>query len=98
MTSRTYNTMTVLVSQSTTQDIFTKDSVANAKSDDTFCGTRSYSMSLSNSFLSISGNTLTLSPSAVTDAATYNMNITVGLVSYPTVATITLPITLVITC
>ena len=55
-------------------------------------------MSLSNSFLNISGNTLTLSPSAVTDAATYNMNITFGLVSYPTVATITLPITLVITC
>jgi hypothetical protein len=55
-------------------------------------------MSISNSFLSISGNTLTLSPSAVTDAATYNMDISVGLVSYPTVVTITLPITLVITC
>ena len=55
-------------------------------------------MSLSNSFLSISGNTLTLSPNAVTDADTYNVNITVGLVSYPTVVTITLPITLVITC
>lgn len=80
--TRTLSSMAVLVSQSTTQDIWFTDTVAINRSDSTFCGTRSFSISPSHSFLSISGSTLTLATNSVTDAGTYNVNITVGLTSY----------------
>jgi hypothetical protein len=90
--------MTVLVSQSTTQSVSFDDSVAVSQGTATFCGTRSYSMTPSYSFLAISGTTLTLSTNAVTDAGPYNLDLTVGLVSYPAVATITVPLTVTISC
>jgi hypothetical protein len=50
------------------------------------------------SFLTISGTTLTLTTSTVTDAGTHNLDITVGLTNYASVAAINVPLTVVITC
>jgi hypothetical protein len=78
--------MEVRVTESTTQDIWFDDSVALGRSDLTYCGTRSYSLSTNHSFLIIIGTTLTLSTNLVADAGTYNnLSISVGLVDYPTV-------------
>ena len=78
--------MEVRVTESTTQNIWFDDSVALGRSDLTYCGTRSYSLSTDHSFLIISGNTLTLSTNLVAVAGTYNnLSISVGLVDYPTV-------------
>ena len=78
--------MEVRVTESTTQNIWFDDSVALLRSNPTYCGTRSYSLSTNHSFLKISGSTLTLSTNLVADAGTYsNLSILVGLVDYPTV-------------
>ena len=55
-------------------------------------------MSPSYGFLSISWYTLTLSTSTVTDAGTWNVDITVGLTNYTGVATRTVSISVVIIC
>jgi hypothetical protein len=68
------------------QEILFNDTVALGRSDPTYCGARSYSLSTEYGFLSISGTTLTLSTDNIGDAKTYNLNITVGLVDYSNVA------------
>lgn len=55
-------------------------------------------MAPSYSFVSISGTTLTLSTNAVAHVGTYTLDVTVGLVSYPNVAKLTVPLTVTIIC
>ena len=94
--------MTVLVSQSTTQNVWFDDSYSIGVSIPALCGTRSYSMAPSYNFISIAANnsasTLTLSTNAVSDVGPYNLEITVGLANYTGVTKIIVPLSVTINC
>jgi hypothetical protein len=100
--TRTLTSMTVLVSQSTTQNVWFDDSYSFGVSVPALCGTRSYSMAPSYNFISIAANnnssTLMLSTNAVSDVRTYNIEITVGLANYTGVPKIIVPLNVTINC
>lgn len=85
--------MSVLVSQSLTQDAsFTIGGWLTA------CGPRIYTISPSLSFVSITNNILTASPTLPANAGTYSVSVTVKLQDYPTVPAMTKTFTLTVTC
>jgi hypothetical protein len=85
--------MSVLVSQSVTQDAsFTIGGWLTA------CGARVYTLSPSLSFVSVTNNILTASPTLPTHAGTYSVSVTVKLQDYPTVPAMTKTLTLTVTC
>ena len=96
--SKTLNDMSINVTGSTTQSISFTNTIATYKAQSWYCGSCKYSLAPSHGFLSISGTTLTLSTSSVSDAGTYNVTLTVGLALFSTVASITVPLTVTIAC
>ena len=81
-----------------TQDISFLDSISTSHSDSTYCGARTYSLSQTLTFLTISGSTMSLSTTNVSDVGVYNVVMTVSLTSYSGVALITKNLVITITC
>ena len=80
------------------QDVTFADSIATGHSVPAYCGARTYTLSPIYTFLTISGTTLSLATSLVSNVGTYNVNMIVSLTDYSGVASITKPIVLTITC
>ena len=59
------------------------NTVATAKSNATFCGANIFSFSLTKTWLTFSGNTISVSTSDLADAGTYTLTVTVSLADYP---------------
>ena len=81
-----------------TQDVSFLDSIATSRSNPTYCGARTYLLSPAHSFLSISGSTMSLSTTNVSDVNVYNVNLKVSLTSYSGVTSITKSFEVTITC
>ncbi len=81
-----------------TQDASFMDSIATSHALLTYCGGRTYSLSPNNSFLVISGSTISLLTNSVADVGVQNVLMTVSLTSYPEVASITKNLVVTITC
>ena len=81
-----------------TQDVSFLDSIATSHSNPTYCGARTYSLSPTHSFLSISGSTMSLSTATVSDVNVYNVDLTVSLTNYPGITSITNRFVVTITC
>ena len=81
-----------------TQDVSFLDSIATSHSNPTYCDARTYSLSPTLTFLSISGSTMSLSTAIVSDVNVYNFDLTVSLTSYSGVTSITKSFVVTITC
>ena len=81
-----------------TQDVSFLDSIATSRAVPAYCGARTYTLSPTHTFLTISGTTLSLATSLVTDVGMYNVDVTVSLTDYPGVASITKSFVVTITC
>lgn len=71
-----------------TQDVSFLDSISTSKADSTYCGARTYSMSPTYNFLTISGSIMSLSTNSVGDVNVYNVALTVSLTNYSGVTSI----------
>ena len=99
ITDKTITNMSNKVSlAAVTQDISFSDSVSTSRSDETYCGARTYSLSQTLTFLTISGSTMSLSTANVSDVGVYNVVMTVSLTSYSGVTSITKNLVITITC
>ena len=99
ITDKTITNMSNKVSlAAVTQDFFFSDSVSTSRSDSTYCGARTYSLSPTLTFLTISGSTMSLSTANVSDVNVYNVDLTVSLTSYSGVTSITKSFIVTITC
>ena len=99
LTDKTISNMSNKVNTAAvTQDVAFADSVATSHSNVSYCGTRTYTLSPTHSFLTISGTTMSLVTSNVADVRIYFVDLTVSLSSYPLVASITKTIVVTITC
>ena len=81
-----------------TQDLNFLDSKSTFHGDPTYCGSRTYTLNPNQTFLSISGSTISLSTTSVGDVGVYNVALTVSLTSYSGVGTITKNFLVTITC
>ena len=100
ITDKTIINMSNIVSLAAfTQDVSFLDSIATSHPNPTYCGARTYSLSPSLTFLTISGSSImSLSTNNVTDRGVYNVAMTVSLTSYPGVASLTKNLVVTITC
>jgi hypothetical protein len=90
LTDKIINAMSTKVSQTAdTQDISFEDSIGTSHTDQNYCGARTYTLSESLSFLTISGTTLTLSSMNVANVGVYDIVLTVSLTNFPGVTPIT---------
>jgi membrane-bound inhibitor of C-type lysozyme len=87
ITDRTFNNMQTLVSGAAdTQNIFFDNSIATSHGNSNYCGGLTYTMSPSYSFLTISGNTLTLSTTNPNDTGgPYTVTLTIALQNFPSI-------------
>ena len=76
------------------------NTIATAESNPTFCGANTFSFSPTKTWLTVSGNTISVSTSTVADVGTFSITVTVSLVNYPppAVASISKTFTITITC
>ena len=76
------------------------NTVATAQSNPTFCGAKTFSFSPTKTWLTVLGNTISVSTSTVADVGLYTINVTVSLASYPppAVASISKTFTITISC
>jgi hypothetical protein len=90
ITDRVISNMSNKIDQNeVTQDITFADSIATSLSIADHCGTRTYTLSPVHTFLTISGTTISLASSAVTDVGTFTVDLRVSLADYSGVAAIT---------
>lgn len=81
-----------------TQTTAFANTVATGKSNPTYCGANTFSFSPTKTFLSASGNIISVSTSNPADAVTSTIIVTVSLVDYPQVPSISKTFTITITC
>ena len=82
-----------------TQDISFTDTIATSHAGQpAYCGARTYTLSPTHTFLTISGSTMSLSTATVTDVGTYNVSLTVSLASYSGVTSVTKSFIVTISC
>ena len=99
ITERTITNMSNKVSlAAVTQDVNFLDSISTLRSDSTYCGTKTYSLSPIHSFLTISGSTISLATASVGDVGSFNVALTVSLASYAGITSITKNFVVTITC
>ena len=72
-----------IASTAVTQTIPFPNTVATAQSNPTFCGANIFSFSLTKTWLTFSGNTISVFTSDLADAGTYTLTVTVSLADYP---------------
>jgi hypothetical protein len=90
----TYQIAATAVTQSTPFP----NTTAISKGNPTYCGANTFSFSPTKTFLTASGNTLSVSTSNPADVGTYSINVTVSLADYPLVPSISKTFTITITC
>ena len=91
--------MSTKVSQTAaTQDISFADLIGTNHANPSYCGARTYSLSPTHSFLTISGTILTFSTTNVADVNMYSVNITVFLASFPAIPALTKTFTVEVIC
>ena len=66
-----------------TQTTSFPNTVATAKSNPTYCGANTFSFSPTKTWLTVSGNTISVSTSTVADVGTFSITVTVSLTDYP---------------
>ena len=99
ITDKAINNMSNKVSlAAVTQDVSFLDSIAFSHSNPTYCGARTYLLSPTHTFLSISGSTMSLSTTTVSDVNVYSVNLTISLTSYSGVTSIVKSFVVTITC
>ena len=82
-----------------TQDVSFLDSIATSHSNPTYCGARTYSLSPTSAFLTISGSSImSLSTNNVSDRGVHNITIRVSLTNYSGVTYIEKILVITITC
>ena len=59
------------------------NTVATAQSNPTLCGANTFSFSPAKTWLTVSGNTISVSTSTVADVGTFTIIVTVSLTDYP---------------
>ena len=64
------------------------NTAATAASNPTYCGANTFSFSPSKTWLTVSGNTISVFTSTVTDVGNYKITVSVSLASYDTVTSI----------
>ena len=76
------------------------NTIATAKSNQTYCGANTFSFSPTKTWLTVSGNTISVSTSTAADVGTFNIIVTVSLADYPppAVASISKTFTITISC
>ena len=76
------------------------NTVASNQSNPTYCGANTFSFSPTKTWLTVSGNTISVSTSTVADVGTFSITVTVSLTDYPppTVASISQMFTITISC
>ena len=86
-TSLTIKTISAMTNQvaatGITQDVWIADSISTSHSNLGFCGGRTYTLSPSLSFLTLSGSTLTLFTNITGDVSSNIVTMTVSLTDYP---------------
>ena len=85
-------------SPAVTQDVTFADSIATGHSVPAYCGARTYTLLPTYTFLTISGTTLSLATSLVSDAGVYIVEMMVSLTDYPGVVSITKTFLVTIGC
>jgi len=99
LTDKVINNMTYGVTlAAVTQNVFLADSIATGRSNNAYCGARTYSLSPTYSWLSIASDTMTVVTSNIPDVGTYNLSLQIGLQDYPAIPKITKTFTITITC
>jgi hypothetical protein len=88
MTPRSLADLSTIVGVSNSLEISFDDAIGTVHTDQTYCGPRSFLLTPSPTFASISGNTLTINPTLVSEASTQDVTLTVGLVNYTAIPTI----------
>ena len=88
MTFRLLADLSTNVGITNSLDISFNDAIGTTKNNQAFCGPRSFLLTPSPAFASISGNTLTINPILVADASTQNVTLAIGLANYSAVPTI----------
>ena len=76
------------------------NTIPTAQSNPNFCGVNTFSFSPTKTWLTVSGNTISVATSTVADVGTFSITVTVSLTDYPppTVASISKTFTIVISC
>ena len=76
------------------------NTVATSQSNSIFCGANTFSFSPTKTWLTVSGNTISVTTSTVADVGTFSINVTVSLADYPPpgVASISRTFTITISC
>ena len=64
------------------------NTAATAASNPIYCGVNTFSFSPTKTWLTVSGNTISVSTSTVADVGTFSITVTVSLTDYPAVASI----------
>ena len=64
------------------------NTIATAKSNPTYCGANTFSFTPTKTWLTVSGNIISVSTSTVADVGTFSITVTVSLTDYPAVASI----------
>jgi hypothetical protein len=79
-----------------TQTISFPNTIATAKLNPTYCGANSFLFSPTKTFLSVSGNTISVSTSNSADVGTHIITLTVSLADYPSVTSISRTFTITV--
>jgi hypothetical protein len=98
MTPRSLADLSTIVGVSNSLDISFDDAIGTVHNNQGYCGPRSFLLTLSPAFAIISGNTLTINPTLVSDASSHNVKLTVGLVNYTEIQTIEESFKIIVTC
>lgn len=99
ITDRTFSDITYGVTlTAVTQDVFFADSIATGHNNINYCGLRTYTLSASYPWLSVTGNTMQIVTSDLSTVNTYNLSLTISLASYSGVASVTKNFVITITC
>ena len=90
ITNKTINAMSTKISQSAaTQDISFVDLIGTSLGDSAYCGAKTYTISPSLSFLTLSETTLTLSTTNVADVCNKTITLTVALAEFGLIPVLT---------
>jgi hypothetical protein len=98
MTPLSLADLSTIVGVSNSMDISFDDAIGTVHTNQAYCGPRSFLMTPKPDFAIISGNTLTINPTLVSDASTHDVTLTVGLVNYTAIQTIEVSFKIIVTC
>jgi len=98
LTQRSLEDLTTIVGVVVSMDISFQDAIGTIQSNQAYCGLRSFSLTPSTLIETISGDMLSINPSLPSDAGSWDVTLTVGLVSYPDIPKIQVSFKITVTC